>query len=176
MPKDGRRFTIEEADKVLGIIKPIIEKHNYNYEVCGSYRRKAKDVGDLDILIENKDDNTLLHDDLTKFQLDWSGDSKIGFQLNDMHVDIKFVDKQSWGAGLIHHTGPSGFNIKMRSIAKKKNLLLNEYGLFTRDEREVVASKTEFEVLSALMKEESVEKFMDPTVRKAPSWVTNRSK
>lgn len=173
MPKDGRKFSREEADKVLDIIKPIIEKHNYNYEVCGSYRRGKSEIGDLDILIENKNDNTSIHNDLNKFDLDWTGDSKIGFQLNEMHVDIKFVNKENWGAGLIHHTGPFGFNIKIRSIAKKKGLLLNEYGIFNRETKELIFQGSEFNILSYLMKEESAMKFMTPSERKNPSWVKN---
>lgn len=171
MPKDGTRFSIADADKVLNQILPIFVKHGYKYEVCGSYRRNASDVGDIDILVRNRKDNTRLHKDLNTFDLDWSGESKIGFKLDDIHVDIKFVDKESWGAGLLHHTGPSGFNIKLRSIAKKKGLLLNEYGLYTREDRKVVAQKTEYEVMSALMKEESVQKFMNPFERKTPSWL-----
>lgn len=168
MPKTGERFTREEAARRIQPVIEMLEKGGFKYEICGSWRRQKEDVGDVDILVE-KGSGT--HLDLSNLNLDWSGEEKIGFEIEGMHVDIKFVPKESWGAGLLHHTGPNGFNIKLRSMAKKKGWKLNEYGLFDRETGEVIAQKTEKEILEALMNKESAKKFLDPRNRKTPDWV-----
>jgi len=129
---------------------------------------KYVDVGDLDVLVIKKHNQTI---DLSGLEVDWEGQDKIGFQINEMHVDIKFIHEESWGAGLLHHTGPYGFNIKLRAIAKKKGMILNEYGLFTRETRELVAQKTEEEILNSLMNKDSATRFLNPSERKTPSWM-----
>jgi DNA polymerase (family 10) len=176
MPKDGTRFTRKQAEAVLNQILPVLEEANLKCEVCGSYRRKNSDVGDIDILVTGRALGKKLDEGLKSLRvdMDWSGSDKVGFQLNGMHIDIKWVPKESWGAGLLHHTGPWGFNIKLRSLAKKKGLILNEYGLYTREDRQVIAQKTEGEILLCLMNEASAIRFLDPSERKTPEWLEKR--
>ena len=178
MPKDGTRFTRAQADKVLKKVLPILRDNGFISEVCGSYRRNSPDVGDLDILITGPKINQKFNKDLVtlKVDMDWSGSDKVGFQIDGMHVDIKWVPKVSWGAGLLHHTGPWGFNIKCRSLAKKKGLILNEYGLYTRDDRKVIAQKTESEILLHLMNEVSALEHLNPENRKTPDWLLKNRK
>jgi DNA polymerase (family X) len=166
MPKDGNRYTRQEAEVVLQKIYFLLGDNFY--EVCGSYRRNSPDVGDLDILVVKKPNQKL---NLDGFSIDWKGEDKIGFQINSIHVDIKFVPEESWGAGLLHHTGAWGFNIMLRSIAKRKNMILNEYGLFTRDDRKVIAQKTEREILFNLLKPEKAIECLIPANRKTPEWM-----
>jgi len=168
MPKTEKRFTRAEAARKIKPIVEMLEKGGFKYEICGSWRRGKENVGDIDILVEKGSGKYL---DLSGLNIDWAGEEKIGFEIESMHVDIKFVPKESWGAGLLHHTGPYGFNIKLRSMAKKKGWLLNEYGLFDRKTGKVIASRTEREVLEALMNKESAEKLLDPRNRKTPDWV-----
>ena len=47
-------------------------------------------------------------------------------------VDIMFTDEISWPYSLLHFTGSKEFNIKLRAEAVKKNMKLNEYGLFNK--------------------------------------------
>lgn len=165
MPKDGTRFSREQADLVLNKVYKMLK--GFKYEVCGSYRRNSPDVGDLDILVVKTENKINLSD----VNVEWKGEDKIGFEMNGIHVDIKFVPIDCWGAGLIHHTGPDGFNVKLRSIAKKKGMKLNEYGLFNRENGDLIVQKTEKEILYALMNEVSANKFLDPKNRKTPSWL-----
>jgi DNA polymerase (family 10) len=176
MPKDGTRFTRQQADKVIKKVIPALKAAGLIYEVCGSYRRQSNDVGDIDFLVTGKPIDDRLDSELNKLKvdMDWSGSDKVGFQISGMHVDIKWVPKESWGAGLLHHTGPWGFNIKLRSLAKKKGFLLNEYGLYTRDDRKVVAQKTEAEVLLCLLNESSAIQNLNPENRKTPTWLEKR--
>ena len=63
-------------------------------------------------------------------------------------VYIHRADKNKLGAMILHLTGPKEYSIYTRTVAKKKGLKLNQYGLFKGDR--CIASKTEKEILSAL--------------------------
>jgi len=168
MPKTAQRFSRIEAKKRIKPILDMLKKGGFKFEICGSYRRNSEDVGDIDILVEKGSGKFL---DLSNLNIDWAGEEKIGFEIDGMHVDIRFIPKESWGAGLLYYTGPYGFNIKLRSMAKKKGWLLNEYGLFERETKKLIASKTEKEILEALMNKESASKLLKPENRKTPEWV-----
>ncbi|HLD40690.1 MAG TPA: DNA polymerase/3'-5' exonuclease PolX, partial [Candidatus Omnitrophota bacterium] len=45
-------------------------------------------------------------------------------------VDLRVVEKRSYGAALVYFTGSKAFNIKLRQMAIKKGLKVNEYGVF----------------------------------------------
>jgi len=67
-------------------------------------------------------------------------------------VDLRVVEPKCFGAALLYFTGSKSFNIKLRQIAMKKGMKINEYGVFSvRGKKEVsIASKTEKECLRAL--------------------------
>ena len=45
-------------------------------------------------------------------------------------LDIRVVPYESFASTLLYFTGSKDFNQRMRSVAKKKGYLLNEYGLY----------------------------------------------
>ena len=53
---------------------------------------------------------------------------------------------------LLSYTGPFGAEIGYRVIARKKGMLLNQYGLFDRKTGKYIAGKTEAEIYKALGK------------------------
>jgi DNA polymerase (family 10) len=63
---------------------------------------------------------------------------------NGLQVDLRAVPQVSYGAALYYFTGSKAHNIKVRKIAVRKDLKVNEYGVFKDDDR--VAGKTEKEV------------------------------
>ena len=48
-------------------------------------------------------------------------------------IDIRFVSYDAYYSALLYFTGSAELNKKMRTIAKKLNLKLSEYGLFKED-------------------------------------------
>jgi DNA polymerase (family 10) len=52
-----------------------------------------------------------------------------------MQVDLRVLPPESFGAGLQYFTGSKDHNVKLRSIAIKKNMRLNEYGLFEGEKK-----------------------------------------
>lgn len=65
-----------------------------------------------------------------------------------LQVDLRVVARSSHGAALNYFTGSKGHNIALRTIAVKKGLKLNEYGLFRGKTR--IAGKTESSVYRRL--------------------------
>ena len=159
--KRHKRKDVEPvAKKLIGILKKI--KGIKKVEIAGSYRRGAKTVGDLDILVvRTRSAETLVKEDasktakqITKLFPDHTalanGETKISFIIfpKNLQIDIRFVPEESYGAALLYFTGSKDYNVMMRKVAIKKGYLLNEYGLF--DEGEYIAGKTEKEVCRKL--------------------------
>jgi len=134
-------------------------------EVAGSYRREAKTVGDLDILVTGDLDNekTLktIEKEFGEVSVLGSGETKISFVIfpNNLQIDIRFLPEESYGAALLYFTGSKDFNVMMRKKAIEMGYLLNEYALFEKGE--YVAGKTEEEVFEKLNM-----KFVEPKNRK----------
>ena len=123
------------------------------YEICGSFRRKNIDSGDIDILfchrehinsedLENSkkylkiflkelNKNNIIIENLTNSgDLKYMGVCKIpGYSIN-RRLDIKYVPYSSYIPGLLHFTGSYKENIRLRQIGKEKGYKINEYGIY----------------------------------------------
>ena len=148
--REGLKTITSKIIKVLKKVKGISK-----IEVAGSYRRGAKTVGDLDILvcgeaIDGKAIAGALTETFPNHTVLAQGDTKFSFVMfpRNLQVDVRFVVPESWGAALLYFTGSKDFNVEMRKIAISKGYLLNEYGLF--NEGEYIAGETEAEVFKAL--------------------------
>ena len=150
------RFKREEVEPIAKKIHKLFSSLQgfKQMEVAGSYRRKSKDVGDLDLLVCGKINETKAEELLSiEFpNLTWlgRGDTKLSFVIfpQDLQVDIRIVPKESWGAALLYFTGSKSFNIEIRKQAIKKGYLLNEYGLYEKGKK--IAGKTEKEIFQKL--------------------------
>ena len=119
---------------------------------AGSLRRMKDTVRDIDILVSSKSPAKVMDrfttlpdvkDVLAKGPTKSSIVTKDGIQ-----VDVRVIKDVSYGAALMYFTGSKEHNIKLRQIAIKKGLKLNEYGLFR--ENRAVAGKTEKEMYKKL--------------------------
>jgi len=121
-------------------------------EPAGSLRRGRETVGDLDLLVTGGD-LARAADHLVKFprvaQVLVKGEDKVSVKLaNDMQVDVRLLDPESFGAALQYFTGSKEHNVALRERAKRRGWKLSEYGLFEGDK--VVASRTEEEIYKKL--------------------------
>jgi DNA polymerase (family 10) len=73
-------------------------------------------------------------------------------------VDVRVVPPESFGAALQYFTGSKAHNVRLREIAQKAGLKLNEYGLFADDT--AVAGAVEEEIYAKLGLD-----FIDPQLR-----------
>jgi len=119
---------------------------------AGSLRRMKETVGDIDILITSPTPKPVM-DVFTNFpevtQILAHGDTKSSVIMeNRMQVDIRVVKSESFGAALQYFTGSKQHNIRIREMAVKKGLKINEYGVFRNNKK--IAGEEEEEVYSTL--------------------------
>ena len=153
--QQSNRILLAQADelskRIVQYLKQIPDVERY--AIAGSFRRKKETVGDFDVLIQTDDPSTAIRfftkQDEVKEVLG-AGDTKASVKLqNNFQVDVRVVPLKSWGAALLYFTGSKAHNIELRTIAIKKGLRLNEYGLFKSDET-IAAGKTEEEIYRVL--------------------------
>ena len=119
---------------------------------CGSVRRFAESVGDIDIVVVTDDPASVAAVVLEMpeaAEVLGSGDAKTSFLTREgMQVDVRLVSEDQMGSALLYFTGSKAHNIALRQRAIERGWLLSEYGLF--EEERVVASTTEEEIYEAL--------------------------
>ncbi len=147
-------FAMQVADKFISELKNLKEVEAI--EVAGSLRRKKDTVKDIDILIISKKPKKVMVYFVRLPQVKEviaHGETKSSVleEEHSIQVDVRVVDKESFGAALMYFTGSKQFNIKLRQIAVKKNYKINEYGVFLQKGKEKrVAGRTEEEIFSLM--------------------------
>lgn len=143
----GIEFYLSAQARIpLGTALPLIEEIIKMLEVetvrskispAGSLRRMKETVGDLDLLIGSTNAAPLIDKFIHLPQVDRviaAGETKASVNLmQGYQVDLRVVGLDSFGAALQYFTGSQAHNIKIRGLAKKQGLKINEYGIF-RDE------------------------------------------
>jgi len=157
LQKNIPRNEITQTEKYLTKKAAEIDP-NLHILICGSYRRGLIVSGDIDVMIYHPDVKfvrqiylidygpksylELFVDLLEKenFLLDHLSVSKMkymGFCKYKSYpvrrIDIRFMPYNSIPSAMLYFTGPYELNQEMRERAKKRNMLLNEYGLFILD-------------------------------------------
>ena len=147
------RIPLSMALKVVReVIKPL-SSVSESISPAGSLRRMKETIGDIDILATGKKTediiNTFVRQPYVK-DIIAKGDTKASVRTSyeDLQVDLRVVEKESWGAALLYFTGSKAHNIKLRGIAKERGLKISEYGVFKGTKR--IAGRTEQEVYKTL--------------------------
>ncbi len=151
--KAGQRFKWSEAKEyVEDILNYLSTVELTHLQVAGSFRRKKETVGDIDILATAKDFSQVVRHFLNypkiKEVISAGATRSTVILTNDMQVDLRSVDDDSYGSALQYFTGSKSHNIEVRKLAIEKGLKLNEYGVFKGDKK--IAGKTEEEVYEAV--------------------------
>ena len=121
-------------------------------EVCGSLRRRAETIGDLDILFSSNDPGPVLDafvglPDVAKVLL--QGPSKASVRLLDgVQCDLRGVSDAQFPFALHYFTGSKLHNIAMRKRAIARGLKLSEYALEGPDGP--IPCQTEADLFAAL--------------------------
>lgn len=126
----------------------------YSTEVGGSLRRGKETIGDADILVSAQDAEPVIAaflDDPRIKEVRAKGTTKASVLLdNGLQIDLRVVAKESFGAALQYFTGSKEHNVKLRELAVKKRLKVNEYGVFNINTNEKLAGETEEGVYAAV--------------------------
>ena len=133
MAEGKQHFKI--VGKILNTLYSGIE-----FEFVGSFRRKNKDMGDIDILIKNRkglvlkdvikqlEDKSYVIEKLAQGNNKFMGICRLSPELPARRIDILVAEPSYYYFALLYFTGSYNFNIYMRKIALTKGLSLSEYG------------------------------------------------
>jgi len=121
---------------------------------AGSLRRMCETIGDLDLLVASRDPTPVMEAFTSLPEVERvlaKGDTKSSIlTAQGLQVDLRVVQPEAWGAALIYFTGSKAHNIRIRELAVRKGLKLNEYGLFRARSGRLVVAATEEEVYERL--------------------------
>ena len=144
-----RRAYAEVAPVAVDLVQ-FFTKQGLVCDVGGSFRRRAVQVGDLDIVVQADSLSDVLLPDWLFFERLGEQAAHGVFDLGGQPfgVDIWCATECQWGAFLWYITGSKELNILMRQKAKAQGLKLSQFGLF--DGAVQVDDGTEIGVASAL--------------------------
>jgi len=136
----GNRILLGVA---LPIVSEMVKKIKQNgaklVSPAGSLRRMKETVGDIDILVGDKDGRKIISDFVRQGgvkEVLAVGDTKGRVIVEGgTQVDIRVVSPDCFGAALQYFTGSKEHNVRLREIAKTKGLKINEYGIFKGDNK-----------------------------------------
>jgi DNA polymerase (family X) len=121
---------------------------------AGSLRRMCETIGDLDLLVASDAGPAVTEAFVALGEVESvlaSGETKTSVLTRaGLQVDLRVVPLDAWGAAMIYFTGSKAHNIRIREMAVRKGLKLNEYGLFRAKTGRLVVASTEEEVYAKL--------------------------
>ena len=104
-------------------------------QVAGSFRRVRETVGDVDLLARCDGDGRDVVAHFTAFpgalRVEAAGATKGSLVLRSgLQVDLRVIPSVSFGAALHYFTGSKEHNVRIRTLAVKRGLRINEWGVF----------------------------------------------
>ena len=125
---------LQIADEITVELKRL--KEISKIQIAGSTRRRKETIRDIDILITSKKPEKVMNffvkmDNVSDVLA--HGNTKSSVRLDEgIQVDVRVIDKKSYGTALLYFTGSKEHNIRLRKIAIDKKMKLSEYGLFNK--------------------------------------------
>jgi len=142
----------EEMDKHAIKIRKLTKDIDPDLEIkiVGSYRRNAKESGDIDVLVTvNRETDAILHSKLIEKIIDSLKKGKTPYILAELasgkkkfmgicklkkdstarRIDILITDRNEYPFSLLYFTGDFDINIALRKKANELGYTLSEYGL-----------------------------------------------
>ena len=121
---------------------------------AGSLRRMKETIGDLDLLAASRTPSTVMQawrgaPFCTRVLAAGVTKSSI-LTPNGVQVDLRVVEPDSYGAALQYFTGSKEHNVRVRELAIRKGLKVNEYGVFNTATNTKLAGREEVDVYRAV--------------------------
>ncbi|MCK4294526.1 MAG: DNA polymerase/3'-5' exonuclease PolX [Planctomycetes bacterium] len=161
LEKSTGRIRIDQALEAAEIVAATLRSYSplSKIQTAGSLRRWAETIGDVDILVaagKRKDASERIVEAFTKAafvrEVLASGPTKgsaiIQTGSGGVQVDVRVVPEKSFGAAAQYFTGSKQHNVRLREIAIKAKLKLNEYGLFKAEK--MIAGPAEEQIYDKL--------------------------
>jgi DNA polymerase (family 10) len=126
-------FAFSLAQEVMAYLKELPEVKQT--DSLGSMRRKVSTIGDIDISVLAKDeDSQKIVDHFLQYpgkrSVEGAGPAKASIiAAGNIRIDLRVQAAKSYGSMLQYFTGSKAHNIKLREYALKKGYSLSEYGM-----------------------------------------------
>jgi DNA polymerase (family X) len=152
--KSGGRILQNHALRLVAPILEAVRAHPQviRAEYCGSLRRRAETIGDLDVLFSSNSPSAVIEAFVKLPHVATvlaQGPTKASVRLADgVQCDLRGVEDHQFAFALHYFTGSKAHNIAMRRRALARGLSLNEYAL--SGENGSISCKTEADLFAAL--------------------------
>jgi DNA polymerase/3'-5' exonuclease PolX len=164
--KIPRKEMEQHESYLINILTPLDK--DIQITVVGSYRRKVKESGDIDVLvtlrrkttskerselmcqvIETLKDDNYIKSSLALGDKKYMGVVKLKRKRHARRLDILITSQEEYPFAVLYFTGSQELNIIMRKDAIEMGLRLNEYSLLDKKERPIIL-KSEEEIFNKL--------------------------
>ena len=145
----GKKISSNEAHKIIEKVKKVIgDKGVY---VTGSLRRGKPVVGDLDLVIVRQEASSDLNSRLKELTgKDLSNRKTCSFVYENVQIDLNMCNDDIKGSYILHWTGSTKENVRLRKKAKKLGFSLSQNGLIDGMQNNTSKNKTEKEIYALL--------------------------
>lgn len=122
--------------------------------VGGSLRRMRETIGDIDLLVAADDAGPVMDRFCTMDTVEsiiGKGPTKSSIVLlNGLNVDLRVLPAERWGTLFSYFTGSKDHNVRLRELALKQGLSLNEHAFTPLDGRSEILCASEEEIYQTL--------------------------
>jgi DNA polymerase (family 10) len=157
LEKSTGRIRLDQALEAADAVSAFLQEQSgiEKIQPAGSLRRRAETIGDVDILVAAKKGKQIVEAFTGAGFVQevlaagpTKGSAIVQTETSPVHVDVRVVPRESFGAAAQYFTGSKQHNVRLREIAVKTKLKLNEYGLFKDDK--MIAGPIEEEIYQRL--------------------------
>lgn len=139
-------YAQEVADKIVGYLKKC--EFVVRAEPLGSLRRQAETIGDIDLAVASSEPKKVV-EYFTKYpfleRIIEKGDVSASILVSGgKQIDLLVQPPEAFGSLLQHFTGSKDHNVRLRTLALKKNLSISEYGIKRKSKLERYESEEKF--------------------------------
>lgn len=148
----GVGLALDTAEALLAELDamPSVRRSAY----AGSLRRMEETIGDVDLLAASDDPASVMDRFITigpVARVLAHGETKSSILTQaGLQIDLRVIPEEAWGAAMIYFTGSKAHNVKIREMAVRAGLKLNEYGIYRADSGELLAASSEEAVYEQL--------------------------
>jgi DNA polymerase (family X) len=119
-------------------------------EIAGSIRRRRESIKDIDLIATSSDPAGVMEAFIGLPQVErvtMHGLTRSSVNIREgVQVDLRVVEPESFGAALVYLTGSKPHNVRIRELAVKRGLKINEYGIFREEDGERLGGAEEQDV------------------------------
>ena len=136
----------ERAIELVGKFMLLEGMDDLDFFVCGSIRRGAEEVGDVDMIVVGKFPNSGY---CQKFYESGKEKSRT-YNYFGRQINMWSTTPELLGSAIMYATGSGMFNQRLRQICIRQNMKLSQNGLFDRKSGKLLASETEKQIFNRI--------------------------